>query len=160
EAGLVVTAEAPPEVADQPLEFQLGQLEAGLALEADGNRAEERENGEVGRVRDSRDREPDAARLNMVAPRHVAAGDSRQKGREGDILPPLSLLDALQGRPQSGLKPECESDGVVKGKSLPRFTADLAPLRRCRQLVLPGVNPFRPPEPGRAFSGGLLGHLL
>ena len=115
EAGLVVTAQTPPEVADEPLEFQLGHLEAGLAVQADGNRAKEGKDGEVGRIRDPRDREPDPARLNVVAPRQVAAGHGRQKSREGDVLPPLGLLDALQGRPQPGLEPERHGDARRAG---------------------------------------------
>jgi hypothetical protein len=39
QAGLVVTAEAPTEVAQEPLKLKLGHLEAGLALDAGGNRA-------------------------------------------------------------------------------------------------------------------------
>ena len=51
----------------------------------------------------------------------------RQKGCERDVLPPLGLLDALQGRPQPGLEPERQGECVGQRKGLARFTAGLVP---------------------------------
>ena len=48
---LAVKAESPSEVADQPLEPQLGQFVTRLTLETNGNRAQQGEDGEFGRVR-------------------------------------------------------------------------------------------------------------
>src|SRR5262249_31035300 len=84
-----------------------------------------------------------------------------QKGREGDVLSPLGLLNALQRCPQPGLQAECRVDGLVQGERLAGFAAGYTPLGRVRQLAFFGVvSCLGLPETGRAFVGGLLGYLL
>ena len=140
ETSLAIPAQPTAEVADEPLQLQVGQLVPGVDVQPNGYRSQGGKKREAGRLPHSH---AEAAGVQVEAAGRIPGHGHRQERGECDVLSAPGLLDALHVDPQTRLLPESRFDGLGKRKSLSRFNARAASLSRNEHYGTLGVNVIR-----------------